>query len=164
MKKLLLLLFILPNLALAETWNCTYKSTKGSASESSTFERQGEFFTYGASASRGEYRSRNEKFKIAKEIQGGKIILVFNGFQDYIVELIYDNKVDGKIVFTDMRDLAQWKGSCSIKERNTLNISRGNAMTDGGLGIIIVLVWLVVYMIGLNLIHKDKTEKKPIKK
>ena len=115
MKKLLLLLFILPNLALAETWNCTYKSTKGSASESSTFERQGEFFTYGASASRGEYRSRNEKFKIAKEIQGGKIILVFNGFQDYIVELIYDNKVDGKIVFTDMRDLAQWKGTCSIK-------------------------------------------------
>ena len=34
---------------------------------------------------------------------------------DYIVELIYDNKVDGRIVFTDMRDLAQWKGSCSIK-------------------------------------------------
>ena len=37
-------------------------------------------------------------------------------------------------------------------------------MTDGGLGITIVLVWLVVYMVGLNLIHKDKTEKKPIKK
>ena len=115
MKKLLLLLFILPNLALAETWDCTYKSTKGNASESSTFERQGEFFTYGAALARGEYRSRNEKFKIAKEIQGGKIILVFNGFQDYIVELIYDNKVDGRIVFTDMRDLAQWKGTCSIK-------------------------------------------------
>ena len=45
MKKLLLLLFILPNFALAETWNCTYKSTNGSASESSTFERQGEFVT-----------------------------------------------------------------------------------------------------------------------
>ena len=37
-------------------------------------------------------------------------------------------------------------------------------MTDGGLGIIIVLVWLVVYMVGLNLIHKDKAEKKPIKR
>ena len=37
-------------------------------------------------------------------------------------------------------------------------------MTDGGLGIIIVLVWLVVYMVGLNLIHKDKTKKKPINK
>ena len=37
-------------------------------------------------------------------------------------------------------------------------------MTDGGLGIIIVLVWLVVYMVVLNLIHKDKTEKNPIKK
>ena len=37
-------------------------------------------------------------------------------------------------------------------------------MTEGGVGIIIVLVWLVVYMVGLNLIHKDKTEKKPIKK
>jgi hypothetical protein len=35
-------------------------------------------------------------------------------------------------------------------------------MTDGGLGIIIVLVWLVVYMVGLNLIHKDKTKKKSI--
>ena len=37
-------------------------------------------------------------------------------------------------------------------------------MTDGGLGIIIVLVWLVVYMVGLNLIHKDKTKKKLINK
>ena len=115
MKKLLLLLFLIPNLVIAETWDCTYKSTKGNASESSSFVRQGDFFTYGASASRGEYGSRNEKFKIAKEIQGGKIILAFNGFQDYIVELIYDNQVDGKIVFTDLRDLAQWKGLCTIK-------------------------------------------------
>ena len=37
-------------------------------------------------------------------------------------------------------------------------------MTDGGLGIIIVLVWLVIYMVGLNLIHKDKTKKKLINK
>ena len=33
-------------------------------------------------------------------------------------------------------------------------------MKDGSLGIIIVLVWLVVYMVGLHLIHKDKTKKK----
>lgn len=37
-------------------------------------------------------------------------------------------------------------------------------MTDGSLGIIIVLVWLVVYMIGLHLIHKDTTKKKTINK
>ena len=45
-----------------------------------------------------------------------------------------------------------------------LKVSGGITMTDGGLGIIIVLVWIVVYMVGLNLIHKDKKEKKPIKK
>ena len=37
-------------------------------------------------------------------------------------------------------------------------------MTDGGLGIIIILVWLVIYMVGLNLIHKDKIKKKPVNK
>ena len=115
MKRILLLSCLIPNLLIAETWDCTYKSAMGNASESSTFERQGEFFTYGASSNRGEYRARNEKFKIAKENQAGTILLIYQGFADYLVQLSSNNQVDGEIIFTDLRDLAQWKGPCIIK-------------------------------------------------
>ena len=64
-----------------------YKTDKINVNTKTLQGRPFLYFTYGAAVARGEYRSRNEKFKIAKEIQGGKIILVFNGFQDYIVEL-----------------------------------------------------------------------------
>ena len=108
MKKLLLLLLLIPNLLMAETWHCTYKSTEGPATESSSFERQGEYFTYGASYT-------DKKFKIAKISEYGTITLVHQGVSDYIVQLHTTNKIDGEITFTALADFSQWKGFCSIK-------------------------------------------------
>ena len=108
MKKLLLAaLFLTPSLAMAETWNCTYKSTEGPATETSSFTRVGEYFTYSASYT-------NDKFKIVKETKG-EIVLDFQGISDYEVKLSTNNGTDGKIVFTALADNSQWKGPCSIR-------------------------------------------------
>ena len=105
MKKLLLLLLLIPNLVMAETWHCSYKSTEGPASDSTSFKKEGKVFK--ASNIGGD-------FLIAKE-NSYAIILVHQGASDFIVNLKKDGPIDGSINFIDLRDMAQWTGKCLIK-------------------------------------------------
>ena len=109
MKKLLLILFLIPNLVMAETWHCSFKSTEGPAEDTESFKREGKFFV-----SKGKFDDSLNKYLIAKE-SDYSIILVYQGTSDFIIELDKVRKIEGKINFIDLRDMAQWKGNCLIK-------------------------------------------------
>ena len=103
MKKLLLLLLI-PFTSYAEEWACSYKSTEGPASDTTTFIRDGnQFVTDGILG----------PFSIAKENQY-TIILVGQGISNFIVELKKDRPAQGSINFIDLSDMAQWTGKCLV--------------------------------------------------
>lgn len=112
MKYLLaLLLLLLPNIADAETWNCSYKSTEGPATGSTEFTRNGNIFD-----SKDEFstlKKLKDEWLIAKENKN-YIILVFQGLSKFVVELNKDNETSASINFIDLSDMAQWKGKCSV--------------------------------------------------
>ena len=109
MKKLILILLLIPNLVMAETWSCDYKSTEGPASDSTSFERKGKIFK--ASNLSGD-------FLIAKE-NSYAITLVDQSDSDFIVKLRKDGKIDGSINFIDLRDMASWTGKCLVSNIKT---------------------------------------------
>ena len=111
MKKLLLFLFLIPNLVMAETWNCSYKSTEGPAVGKSSFTRDGNLFI--STDKFSEFKESKDEYLITKENEYS-IILVFQGTSDFVVELKKERKIEGKINYIDLRDMAQWKGNCLV--------------------------------------------------
>ena len=109
MKKLLLLLFLIPNLVMAETWHCSYKSTEGPAEDTESFKREGKFFV-----SEGKFGDYKNKYLIANETDYSIILAFQSSVSDYVIRLIKVRKIEGSINYIDLTDMSQWKGSCIL--------------------------------------------------
>ena len=114
MNKLLLLLFLIPNLVMAETWVCSY--LLNDEIQTSTFKRLGnkEFITGGGSKNRLYYEDdKSITLTHASGIIGFRSTILDKEHKKYITTSTTKTTPNGLM---DDFMISEWRGDCEIVE------------------------------------------------
>ena len=105
-----IILFLISNLANAESWNCSYKNNSGLAEEISVFKKSGNSYEWITSFS--YLYDKPDKFEIIKE-SNNQITLLY---QDYLVTLTKIDAASGNIKFIELSGGSEqiYVGNCLI--------------------------------------------------
>jgi len=107
MKKLLLLLFLIPNLVMAETWVCVSSThplkDQGTLSK---YERQGNYFVHKSFFAKYKIDIENEKKIYATSVSDTSY---------WVLSLDKEKKIQQKINMTSGA-VYEWRGDCEVVE------------------------------------------------
>ena len=108
MKKLLLLLFLIPNLVMAETWTCFFKDNKGKKYEQTFTRNNSSTFLLGVFQASNDITFENDNFINLAYYEGG-LIMVHILFKK-------SRKAQGTrlAMGQNLNEHSNWSGNCEV--------------------------------------------------